>query len=147
MDDKPERQEEDWVEVEVSWLSGKCNLLEVRKNTSLRQLRKTLRELMSCLFLTLYGQEGDQLDFDWPIARQVVALQSRISVQAIAQQLNLTYNAHAAVLWCPRNPFLCALGSEYSGNCIDKTRTPYATPIRKVFAGTHWFLAGRADAQ
>ena len=136
MDDRPERQKDDWVEVEVSWLSGKRNLLEVHRNTSPRQLRKTLRELMSCPFLTLYGPEGDQLDFDWPIARQVVALQCRISVQAIAQQPRLTCNSHTAVLWCPCNPFLCALGSEYSGNCIDKTRTPYATPIRKVFAGT-----------
>ena len=45
----------------------------------------------------------------------------------------------------PYNPFLCTIGSEYSGNCIDKTGTPYPRPIRQVFAGTNWFLAVRTD--
>ena len=72
-------------------------------------------------------------------------MQGRISLQAIAQQPRLACNQNTAVLWCPNNPFLCAIGSEYSGNCIDKTGTPYPRPIRNVFAGTNWFLAVRAD--
>ena len=60
MEDKPQSQKE-MIEVEVGWLSGKCNLLEVHKNTSPRQLRKLLRQATSSPFLTLYGQEGDQL--------------------------------------------------------------------------------------
>ena len=45
----------------------------------------------------------------------------------------------------PQQPFPVCSRSEYSGNCIDKTGTPYPRPIRQVFAGTNWFLAVRAD--
>ena len=144
MEDMTQKPKET-VEIEVTLLSGECKLLEVHRNTSPRQLRKTLRQAWSSPFITILGQGGDKLDFELPVAWQVSQVQGRISLQAMAQQPILTCNQNAAVIWCPNNPFLCALGSEYSGNCIDKTGTPYPRPIRQVFAGTHWFLAVKAD--
>ena len=138
------RQTQEKNEIEVTLLSGECKLLEVHRNTSPRQLRKTLLQAWSSPFITILGQGGDKLDFELPVAWQVSPVHGRISLQAMAQQPILTCNQNAAVIWCPNNPFLCALGSEYSGNCIDKTGSPCPRPIRQVFAGTHWFLAVKA---
>ena len=144
MEDRPQKPKE-IVKIEVSLLCGDCKLLEVDKNTNPYQLRKMLRQAWNCPFMTILDQGGNTLDFELPIAWQVSPVQSRICLQAVAQQPILTCNQYAAVLWCPNNPFLCAIGSEYSGNCIDKIGTPYPRPIRQVFAGTNWFLAVRAD--
>ena len=135
----------DMIEIEVTLLSGEGKLLEVHSNTCLKQLRKMLRQAWNCPFITILSDEGGKLDFELPFAWQVSPVRGRISLQAMAQQPIVTCNQNAAVLWCPNNPFLCALGSEYSGNCIDQTGAPYPRPIRQVYAGTHWFLAVKAD--
>ena len=144
MEDATQKPKET-VEIEVTLLSGECKLLEVHRNTIPKQLRKTLRQAWNSPFITLLGQGGDKLDLELPVTWQVSPLNGRISLQAMAPQPIVTCNQNAAVIWCPNNPFLCALGSEYSGNCIDKTATPYPRPIRQVFAGTHWFLAVKPD--
>ena len=133
------------IEIEACLLSGECKLLEVHRNTNPWQVRKMLRQTWNTPFITILDQGGDILDFELPIAWQVSPVLGRIELQAMAQQPILTCNRNTAVLWCPNNPFLCAIGSEYSGNCIDKTGTPYPRPIRQVFAGTNWFLAVRTD--
>ena len=104
------------IEIEVTLLSGEGKLLEVHSNTSLKQLRKMLREAWNCPFTSFLSDDGGELDSVLPLAWQVTPVQGRISVQAMAQQPIVTCNQNAAVLWCPNNPFLCALGSEYSGN-------------------------------
>ena len=133
------------IEIEACLLSGECKLLEVHRNTNPWQVRKMLRQTWSTPFITILDQGGDILDLELPIAWQVSPVQGRIGLQAMAQQPTLTCNRNTAVLWCPNNPFLCAIGSEFSGNCIDKTETPYPRPIRQVFAGANWFLAVRTD--
>ena len=133
------------IEIEVCLLSGECKLLEIHRNTNPWQVRKMLRQTWSTPFIAILDQGGDILDLELPIAWQVSPVQGRIGLQALAQQPILTCNRNTAVLWCPNNPFLCAIGSEYSGNCIDKTGTPYPRPIRQVFAGANWFLAVRTD--
>ena len=96
-----------------------------------------LREAWNCL-----SDKGAEL---LPLAWQMTPVQGRISVQAMAQQPIVTCNQNAAVL-CPNNSFLCGLGSEYSGNCIDQTGAPYPRPIRQVYAGTHFFCCERLSA-
>ena len=133
------------IEIEACLLSGECKLLEVHRNTNPRQVRKMLRQTWNTPFITILDRRGEILDLELPIAWQASPVQGRIEVQATAQQPILTCNRNTAVLWCPNNPFLCAIGSEYSGNCIDKTGTPYPRPISQVFAGTNWFLAVGTD--
>ena len=133
------------IEIEACLLSGECNLLEVHRNANPWQVRKLLRQTWNTPFITILDRRGDILDLELPIAWQVSPVHGRIELQAMAQQPIVTCNRNTAVLWCPNNPFLCAIGSEYSGNCIDKTGTPYPRPIRQVFAGTNWFLAVRTD--
>ena len=127
---------EGMVEIEVTLLSGEGKLLEVHSNTSLKQLRKMQREAWNCPFITLLSDEGAELDFVLPLAWQVTPVQGRISVQAMAQQPIVTCNQNAAVLWCPNNPFLCALGSEYSGIiALIKQEHPIPDPYVKCMQG------------
>ena len=56
------------VEIEVTLLNGEGKLLEVHPNTSLKQLRKMLREAWDCPLITLLSDEGAELDFVLPLA-------------------------------------------------------------------------------
>ena len=140
----PRSIEEEGTEVEVYWLSGRNNLLQVSSDTTPRKLRETLRRLRSNPFLTVYGLGGELLEFEKPLTHQLELLHDKYHAQAIAQHPSLTCNEQAAILWCANNPFLCAMGAGGYGNCLDSTGSPYAVPIKQVFGGKFWFLAVRA---
>ena len=144
-DRSPRPGEEEEIEVEVHWLSGRNSLLQVGYESTPRKLREVLRSLWNCPFLTLYDLTGELLEFEKPLRLQVGMVHEKYQVRAIVQNPSLVCNEQAALLWCANNPFLCGIGAGNYGNCLDSTGTPYAVPIRQVFGGKYWFLAVKAD--
>ena len=141
----PRPGEEEEIEVEVHWLSGRNSLLQIGYESTPRKLREVLRSLWNCPFLTLYDLTGELLEFEKPLRLQVGMVHEKYQVRAIVQNPSLVCNEQAAILWCANNPFLCGIGAGSYGNCLDSTGTPYAVPIRQVFGGKYWFLAVKAD--
>ena len=138
----PRPVEEEEIEVEVHWLSGRNSLIRIGWESTPRKLREVLRSLWS---LTLYDLAGELLEFDKPLRHQVGMEHDKYQLQAIVQHPCLVCNEQAAILWYPNNPFLCGIGAGSYGNCLDSTGTPFAVPIKHVFGGKSWFLAVKAD--